>query len=177
VDSYTTILLVYTPGSILLKAGFNRSLGCDRFKWWLAMVFGLVKDLASWESVVNACMDSYSIPNVFCVVFAVYQPLRSQYSHIILSLDFWSVTPCPLSAPASHPFVSTHDTMYHHSCNSSDFLSYLAGNFKAAISSKGSLKGNKLMHTVCKFHMRTFLLPLASYNRLKSLKPLLSRNF
>jgi len=28
--------------------------------------------------------------------------------------------------------------------------------FKAARSSKGVLKGNKLMHTVCKFHMRAY---------------------
>jgi len=35
-------------------------------------VFGLLKDLASQESVVNVYMDSYSRPNVFyCVVIAL----------------------------------------------------------------------------------------------------------
>jgi len=34
-------------------------------------LFGFVKDLASRKLVVNVCMDSYSWPNVFCVVFAV----------------------------------------------------------------------------------------------------------
>jgi len=50
------------------------------------VVFGLVKDLDSQESVINGYMDSYSW--VFCVVFAAHQPLRSQYSPILLSVDF-----------------------------------------------------------------------------------------
>jgi len=35
------------------------------------VVFGLLKDLASRELVVNGCMSSYSWENVFYVVFSV----------------------------------------------------------------------------------------------------------
>jgi len=51
-------------------------------------VFGLVKDLASRESVVNRCMGSLGWANVFYVVFPyTYHLLRNQYSPIISSLD------------------------------------------------------------------------------------------
>ena len=39
-------------------------------------------------SVVNRRMASYSWPNTYCVVFAAYQPLWSEYSSFISSLDF-----------------------------------------------------------------------------------------
>jgi len=89
------------------------------------------------------------------VVFSAYQPLRSQYSPIISSPDSSrSVTPCPPSTLASHPFVSARDTTS--TCATAQIFSYFAGNLKAAASNKGCLKGNKLMHTVCKFHMRAY---------------------
>ena len=49
--------------------------------------FGL-RELASREpaGTVDGCMDLYSWPNF--VVFFLCQPLRSQYSPIISSLDF-----------------------------------------------------------------------------------------
>jgi len=45
-------------------------------------VFGLVKDLASRQSVVNRYMDSYSWSNVFCMVLAVYLALIQPYNFI-----------------------------------------------------------------------------------------------
>jgi len=52
-------------------------------------VFGIVKDLASQESMVNGCMDSYGWPNVyffwFCCISAIKEPVQScLWTHIAI---------------------------------------------------------------------------------------------
>jgi len=79
-----------------------------------------------------------------------------------LHSPFWSVTACPLSAPPPIPLWALMILKYLHSWNSTVFSGKL---WKAATSSKGCLKGNKLMHTVYKFYTRAYF-----YNSLKSLK-------
>jgi len=87
VDSYTAILLAYTLNIFQTTQGwfyiadiFSES--CDRLKCRTCEGPGFMR-----KSVVNLCLYSYSWPNVFCAVFAVYQLLRSQYSPLILSLE------------------------------------------------------------------------------------------
>jgi len=55
------------------------------------------------------------------------------------------------STLASHPFVTTRDTMFARATAPIFYLIWQE-TLKAATSSKG-LKVNKLMQTVCKFHM------------------------
>jgi len=103
-------------------------------------------------------MDAWAhkVGHMFPVLFfSVYQPLRSQYSPIFLSLDSTCITSCPPSAPTSHSFVSTHNTTSNHAIAQIFYLIWQE-TLKAATSSKGCLKGNKLMHTVCKFHMHAY---------------------
>ena len=53
------------------------------------VVFGLVKNLAWQESINSLLVDGLILlAKHFSVDFAAYQPLRSQYSHVILCLDF-----------------------------------------------------------------------------------------
>ena len=49
--------------------------------------FGLLRELLLENQLIGGCVDSYSWPNGFCVVFVLCQPLRSQWSPIISSLD------------------------------------------------------------------------------------------
>jgi len=72
-------------------------------------VFDLVKGLAPRESVVNECIVSYNWP-YFVRILNTEEPL--QPFNFINGLQL----PCtsPLSAPTSHPFMSTRDTSFSH---------------------------------------------------------------
>jgi len=78
-----------------------------------------------------SCIFICSWPNAFCVVFAAYQPLRSQLVHPIISfLDFTRhFNLLSTFHPISHPFVTNRDT----------FLLYLVGRFSIESNLKGSI--------------------------------------
>jgi len=54
------------------------------------VMFGLLKGLASKEPVVNGCMSHTvgQMISAWFLFFSVHQPIRNQYSPIILSLGF-----------------------------------------------------------------------------------------
>jgi len=72
----------------------------------------------------------------FPCIFAAYQPLGSQYSPIILFLDFTRHFEVPL--PTSHPFVNTHNTTSP--CVTAQIYLIWWETLKAATGSKGGLK-------------------------------------
>jgi len=107
--------------------------------------------------------------SMFCIS-ATNEPVCPYNFVSGLHSPYWNVTPCPPSVPASHPFVSTRDTTYTHA-TAQIFYFIWWETLKATTSSKGCLKGNKLMYTVCKFHTHACFLGKLLYNNLKSLKP------
>jgi len=104
--------------------------------------FGPAKYLASCESVVNRSMDSYRWPNATCMVFAVYQPVQP-----FLPLDF----ACHFEV---QKLVHLPVLCGHLWC-----VLALVGqkeNLKVVTKTESSLKGNKLMHIVCKIYMHAY---------------------
>ena len=137
VDSYTTILPVQILVLLkLLKAGFDWRLFWEVWKARMAVF------RRAWQWWV--CAWSCTVCQMLSVWFI------SQNVPIILSLSILKCNPLPTFFPASHPFVSTYDTSF--ACVTSQIFSYLFGKFKTTGSTKGSLKCDKLMNLLCKFH-------------------------
>jgi len=93
------------------------------------VVFGLVKDLASRESVVNWSM-THTVGQMFSVWFSATKEPVQPYNFICSHFEVQPLAHLP--TPTSHPFVSTSDIYYQQL--------------------RFSILFNKLMHTVCKFH-------------------------
>ena len=86
-------------------------------------------------------------------MLATKEPIQPYNLISRLHSPFRSVTTCPPSAPASHPFVSTRDTSLAHTTGQIFYLIWRES-LKAAKSTRGCLKDDKLMHLLCKFHTR-----------------------
>jgi len=129
---------------------------CERLDWQFLAFWG------SWlleNQLADCCMNSYSWHNGFCVVFVLYmsstkEPLQPYNLVSRLNSPFWSVNTCPPSTPASHPFVSTHDTSLACATGQIFYFNWRE-TLKAAKSSWGFLKGDKSMHLLYNFCTRT----------------------
>jgi len=90
-------------------------------------VFGLVKNLASQESVINRCIWTHTIGQMYFVWFLLYitnkEPVQSYNFVSVLHLPFWSAL-----GLAHLPLWALMMLLYLRLYNSSDFQSYLLGN-------------------------------------------------
>jgi len=80
--------------------------------------FGLLRELASRESAGRWLYGLVQLAKwflcVFCSMSATKEPVQPYNLVSRLHSLFQSVTTCPPSTPASHPFVSTRDTSSAH---------------------------------------------------------------
>jgi len=140
--------------------------------------FGLLRELASREPAGRWLYELVQFAKwflcSFCSMSATKEPVQPYNLVSRLHSPFWSVTTCPPSAPASHAFVSTHDTS---SARATGQIFYLIWweSLEAAKSAWGCLKGDKSMHLLCNFHTRACFPWQATYNGFKSLKPFISK--
>jgi len=125
---------------------------CERLKWPCEGA-GLTRISGKW--VYGLIQLAKCLQYSFCCASTTKEPVEPYYYVFRLYSPFWSVTPCLPSVPTSHPFVSTHGTASAHATAQILYLIWQK-TIKAATNSKGGLKSNKLMHTVCKFLMLAY---------------------
>ena len=95
---------------------------------------------------------------VFCYISATKEP--AQHCNLVSGLQSWSSSILrSISCHPHHPPASTPSSalvILLRSSNCSDFLSHLVGTVQASTSTGSGLKGNRLMHLLCKFHTRAY---------------------
>ena len=120
-----------------IKAAFSRHVFWEALKLHLWCCEG-----SGFKRISNEWVHG---SNAFCAV-VVFQPLTSQYSPIILSLSFT----CHFEAPLTHlfhMFMNIYVTSFTCVTNQIFYLIWCES-LKVVDS---SLKGNKLIHLLCKF--------------------------